>query len=175
MRIHAVAATVPNALRLRPARSSDLASLTEIVNHEIETSTASWSETPRSQEYMAKWVVDRTGSGYPVFVAEQADEVIGVAGYTAFRNGDGYRFTVEHSVYVRPGHRRKGVATGLVQRLIEQAKADGLHRMVGGISADQEGSLGLHQKLGFQEVGRLSQVGFKFERWLDLVFMVREL
>lgn len=126
---------------------------------------------------MARWVVDRTGSGFPVFVAEDddEDEVIGVAGYTQFRSGEGYRYTVEHSIYVSPKARRRGVATGLLERLIEQAQKDGLHRIVAAVSGDQALSMELHEKMGFRVAGRLSEVGFKFDQWLDLVFMVREL
>ncbi|MEM8793266.1 MAG: N-acetyltransferase family protein [Pseudomonadota bacterium] len=166
--------TATNPVRVRPARSSDLSSLADIVNHEIQTGTASWSETPRSQEYMARWIVDRTGAGYPVYIAEE-DRVLGVAGYGPFRKGEGYRFTVEHSIYVTPEARGRGIAKQLLHRLIEHAREDGLHRMVAAISGDQDRSIGLHKHMGFREVGRLPEIGFKFDRWLDLVFMVRDL
>lgn len=123
---------------------------------------------------MARWIVERTGSGFPVIIAE-TDRVVGVAAYTAFRKGEGYRTTVEHSIYVAPEARRMGIATALIKRLVEQATTDGLHRMIGCISADQEASIRLHKQLGFREVGRLPEVGRKFDRWLDLVMMMRNL
>ncbi|MBY8976612.1 N-acetyltransferase [Rhodobacteraceae bacterium NNCM2] len=160
--------------KLRPARSSDLAALADLVNYEILNGTASWTDKPHTQEYMANWIVERTGSGFPVFVAE-LDEVVGVASYSSFRKGDGYRHTVEHSIYVAPKARRQGIATALISRLIDQAVADGHHRMIGCISSDQEASIRLHKDLGFKEVGRLTEVGRKFDRWLDLVMMMRNL
>ncbi|MEM7671416.1 MAG: N-acetyltransferase family protein, partial [Pseudomonadota bacterium] len=149
---------VDNRLLLRPARSSDLRALADLVNYEIRNGTATWTEKPRSQEYMARWIVERTGSGFPVLVAEK-DEVVGVAGYSSFRNGEGYRHTVEHSIYVSPEHRRQGIATALLERLIAHAISDGHHRMIGGVSADQEGSLEMHRRIGFYEAGRLKEVG----------------
>lgn len=165
---------VGSKLKLRPARSSDLGAMVDLVNDEIRLGTASWTSAPRTQEYMARWIVERTGQGFPVIIAE-TDRVVGVAAYTTFRKGDGYRNTVEHSIYVAPKARRQGIATALISRLVEQAKADGLHRMIGCISADQEASIRLHKQLGFREVGRLPEVGRKFDRWLDLVMMMRNL
>lgn len=169
-----VTVIVDNKLTLRPARSSDLRALSDLVNNEIRTGTATWNEKPRSQEYMARWIVERTGSGFPVLIAEY-DDVVGVASYCTFRKADGYKHTVEHTVYVSPDHRRQGIATALIERLVEQARTDGYHRMIGGISADQDASLKLHETLGFYETGRLREVGRKFDRWLDLVLMMRDL
>ncbi|MEM0943026.1 MAG: N-acetyltransferase family protein [Pseudomonadota bacterium] len=157
---------------LRAARSSDLVSLTGLLNHEIETGTASWTSVPKSQETMAQWIVERTGAGFPVVVAEDDATVLGYGSYGPFRTGEGYGKTVEHTVYVSPSARRSRIATRLMERLISQAKDDGYHRMVGVISADQEGSLALHRALGFREVGHLPEVGHKFGRWLDLKMLV---
>lgn len=169
-----VTVDVDNRLLLRPARSSDLRALADLVNYEIRHGTATWTEKPRSEEYMARWVVERTGSGFPVLVAEK-DHVVGVASYSHFRSGEGYRHTIEHTVYVAPDHRREGIATALLERLIKHAASDGYHRMIGCISGDQDASIRLHSDLGFYEAGRFKEIGRKFDRWLDLVMMVRDL
>ena len=167
--------TVDNQWKLRPARSSDLGSLAALLNEEIETGTASWTLTPKTNEEMARWIVERTGAGYPVIVAQDETDVLGFASYGPFRRGDGYRHSVEHTVYVSPKARRRGVASALLERLIAQAIVDGHHRMIGAISSDQTASIRLHERMGFKEVANLPEVGRKFDRWLDLVLMLREL
>ena len=162
-------------MRLRTAEESDLPALAEILNDEIRSGTASWTETPKSVEDMRRWLEERRGSGMPVLVAEEAGRVIGYASYGSFRRGEGYRLTVEHSVYVARAVRRRGVARALMHRLIFEARAAGLHRMIGGVSADQPASVALHRSLGFAEAGRLGEVGRKHGRWLDLVLMQLDL
>ena len=157
---------------LRDAQAGDLRTITEILNHEIRSGTASWTETPKTPDDMARWYEDRHAHGCPVLVAEEGGEVLGYASYGPFRVGEGYRETVEHSVYVARNARGRGIARLLMQRLIARACAAGLHRMVGGVSADQPASLGLHRALGFEEQGRLKGVGIKRGKRLDLAFMV---
>lgn len=157
---------------LRDALPGDLVAIAAILNHEILSGTASWTETPKTAEDMARWLDARAGAGFPVLLAEEGGEILGYASYGPFRTGDGYRETVENSVYVARNARRRGIARLLMERLIARARAAGMHRMVGGVSADQRASLELHRKLGFAEEGRLHGVGIKRGRRLDLVFMV---
>jgi phosphinothricin acetyltransferase len=157
---------------LRDAEPGDLAAIAEILNHEIRSGTASWTETPKSVDDMARWFGERVAVGYPVLVAEDGGEVLGYASYGPFRAGEGYRGTVEHSVYVARPARGRGVALLLMERLIAAARAAGLTRMVGGVSADQPASMSLHRDLGFEEQGRLKGVGLKRGKRLDLAMMV---
>lgn len=157
---------------VRDAQAGDLEAIAAILNQEITGGTASWTETPKTLEDMARWLDGRRAHGAPVIVAEAGGEVLGYASYGPFRVGEGYRETVEHSVYVARKARGRGIARLLMERLIGQARAAGLHRMVGGVSADQPASLALHRRLGFAEQGRLAQVGLKRGRRLDLVLMV---
>jgi phosphinothricin acetyltransferase len=157
---------------LRDAQPGDLPAVAAILNAEILSGTASWTETPKTPEDMARWLEGRVAQGYPVLVAEDGGEVLGYASYGPFRAGEGYRETVEHSVYVARAARGRGISRLLMARLIGAAKAAGYSRMVGGVSADQSASLGLHRALGFQEQGRLKGVGVKRGKRLDLALMV---
>lgn len=144
-----------------------------ILNAEIRSGTASWTEAAKTPDDMLDWFGRRRDGGYPVLAAEtDGGAVVGYASYGPFRKGEGYRLTVEHSVYVARGLRRQGLGQKLMEHLIAEARGQGLHRMVGGISADQTSSLAFHRALGFEEQGRLRQVGRKAGRWLDLVLMV---
>ncbi len=160
---------------LRNAGPDDLAAIGEILNIEIRSGTASWTETPKTADDMARWLDQRIAGGYPVLVAEDGGEVLGYASFGPFRRGEGYRETVEHSVYVARSARSRGIARLLMVRLIDQAREAGMTRMVGGVSADQPASIGLHRKLGFAEQGRLKGVGLKRGKRLDLVLMVLDL
>jgi phosphinothricin acetyltransferase len=137
--------------------------------------TAIWSITPADLAARTQWWRDRVAQNFPVLVAEDAGEVAGFGSFGPFRPHEGYFHTVEHSVYVAPDAQRRGIGTALLHALIERAVAQGKHAMVGGIDADNHVSLALHLRFGFQETGRLPQVGRKFDRWLDLVLMQKAL
>ena len=156
---------------LRDATASDAAGIAAIYNDAVAHTTAIWNETTVDEANRAAWIADRTAAGYPVIVAVDADEVVGYASFGDWRAFDGYRHTVEHSVYVRSDQRGKGLGNTLMVALIERARAIGKHVMIAGIEARNEASIRLHAKLGFRDVGTAHQVGAKFGTWLDLTFM----
>lgn len=158
---------------IRPAVEADLDAITAIYNHAVLHTTAIWNEAVVDLENRRAWYRARTGQGYPVLVAEVDGAVAAYGTFGDFRAFDGYRFTVEHSVYVAESARRRRIASGMIEALAKKAAALDKHVMVAGIAADNEASLSLHQKLGFVECGRMPEVGFKFGRWLDLVLMQR--
>lgn len=158
---------------LRPATDVDLPAVTAIMNAAIAHTTAVWSETPTTLVEMRAWLETRMAAGFPVIVADDAGTAVGYGSYGTFRPRDGYRLTVEHSVHVAETARGRGIGTALVERLIADATAAGLHAMVGGIDGANTGSIRLHQRQGFREVGRLPEVGRKAGHWLDLVLMHR--
>jgi phosphinothricin acetyltransferase len=137
----------------------------------VEHSTAIWNDVTVDLENRRQWWCGRVEAGFPVLVASDGDAVLGYASYGPFRAFDGYRQTVEHSVYVAEDARRRGVGSALLVALEAEARAAGLHVMLGGIAADNLASLRLHAKHGFVETGRMPEVGRKFGRFLDLVFM----
>ena len=160
---------------LRDAAPADLAAMLAIYNHAVLHTTASYDYLPRGEDRQREWFAAKQAAGLPVLVAEQDGQVAGYASYGPFRAWDGYRFTVEHSVYVGEAFRRRGIASALLDRLLAQAAGQGMHLMVGAIDAANAGSIALHRRLGFVEAGVLKEAGYKLERWLDLLFMTRKL
>ncbi|WIB78532.1 N-acetyltransferase family protein [Curtobacterium sp. MCPF17_002] len=134
-------------------------------------STAIWQEEPHPRSYFDAWLAERRADGYPVIVAEVGGRVAGYATYSQWRPHQGYRLTVEHSVYVVEEFRGRGIATTLMDALIARATAEGRHVMIAGICSTNTGSIALHERLGFTTVAVVPEVGRKFDRWLDLTLM----
>lgn len=157
---------------IRPAHVRDIPAITDIYNEAGVGTTASYALEPVTVEDRQAWFDRLTSADYPVLVMEDADGLItGYASYAQFRPLEGYRHTVEHSVYIRDGHRAAGAGRMLMTALIDYARGRGVHVMVGVVDGANEASVAFHRKLGFEEAGRLPQVGRKFGRWLDVVFV----
>ena len=159
------------SIEIRDAGDEDLPDILAIHNHAVATTTAIFSYHPATLDNRRALLADRRASGFPFLVAAEAGAVLGYASFGAFRPHDGYVRTVEHSVYVAEGHRRRGIAGLLMPPLIDRARALGKHVMVGAIDAANAASIALHARLGFASVGIMPQVGFKFDRYLDLMLM----
>lgn len=159
-------------VHIREARDADAPAITDIHNDAIEHSTAIWDETPVDVADRLAWMEAHRALGNPVLVAvDAADTVLGYATFGPWRAWEGYRHTVEHSVYVRSDRRGGGLGRALLLGLIAAARARGVHVMVAGIESGNAASIHLHEDLGFRRVGHLTQVGAKFGRWLDLDFL----
>ncbi|WP_234369123.1 GNAT family N-acetyltransferase [Brumimicrobium mesophilum] len=109
--------------------------------------------------------------GLPVIVAESENIVIGYGTFGIFRPFDGFQFSVEHSIYIEKDYRTHGIGKQLLQELIILAKKNGFHTMIAGVDASNNGSIEFHKKFGFKEVGTFKEAGFKFDNWLDLLFL----
>ena len=157
---------------IRDAAEADLPGILAIYNDAVENTTAIWNETLVDLANRRAWLADRSAAGFPVLVAVNvAGEVLGYASYGPWRNFDGFRHTVEHSIYVRGDQRGQGLGPALMQALVERARLARLHVMVAAIEAQNAASIRLHERLGFVTTGQMPQVGRKFDRWLDLTFM----
>jgi len=160
---------------LRDATEVDLERILEITNHAIAHTTAIWSLASTTLDERAAWFRVRRERGFPVVVAVDAERVVGFASYGEFRPREGYRHSVEHSLYVDAELRGRGIGAMLLANVVERARVAGLHAMIGAIDADNAVSIRLHERHGFRVVGHLPEVGRKFDRWLDLIFMQRML
>jgi phosphinothricin acetyltransferase len=142
----------------------------EILNEAIANSTALYDYKPRPKESMVGWFKAKQTGRFPVIGAIADEELLGFASYGTFRAWPAYKYTVEHSVYVHRDHRGKGLGAALMKRLIDAAREQQYHVMIGGIDAANRASVQLHEKLGFVHAGTVRQAGYKFGRWLDLAF-----
>lgn len=158
---------------IRAATLDDLPGILAIYNDAVTNTTSIWNENEADLENRRDWFLQRTGAGFPVLVAADAAEILGYATFGPFRPHDGYRHTVENSIYVRKDQRGHGIGALMMPPLLGAARASGKHAIVAGIEAGNEPSLKLHARFGFREVARMPEVGRKFDRWLDLVLMQR--
>ncbi|MDY6551574.1 GNAT family N-acetyltransferase [Acinetobacter sp. YIM 103518] len=158
---------------IRPATEQDLPEILEIYNAEILNGLATWNEQPYDLKYFQTWLKQLQQQNFPVFVIEDSikNKVAGYADYASFRNFSGYKYSVEHSVYISPEYAKQGLGKRLMQHLIEHAKLNNMHVMIAGIDHENIGSIELHKKLGFVQTGYMPQVGQKFGNWRDLVLM----
>jgi len=162
-------------MMLRDAVDADLPGILAIYNYAVLNSTAIWNDTPTDLSGRLGWLRDRQAKAYPVIVAEEAGEVLGYASFGDFRPFEGFRISVEHSVYVAEYAQGRGLGRRLVEALFEPARALGKKVMIGGITAGNEASLALHAKLGFVQSAYMAGIGTKFGQRLDLVFVQKEL
>jgi len=161
-------------MQVRPAIDDDLPGILEIYNDAVLNTTATYDYEPRTLEQRRQWFEERQRDNYPVFVAaDEAGRIVGWSALNPFHTRPGYRFTAENSVYVAADRRGRGLGRLLLAPLIEAAQARGLHAIIAAIDAENEASIRLHARFSFEQVGRFKQTGFKFERWLDVVYMER--
>ncbi|MCJ7996179.1 N-acetyltransferase [Rhizobium cremeum] len=162
---------MPQPVLIRDAVEADLPAIRDIYNHAVEHTTAIWNDVLIDVDNRRAWLELRRAKGFPVLVAERDGKVAGYASYGDWRAFDGYRHTVEHSVYVDKDCRGAGIGKKLMLELIARAKAAGMHVMIAAIEAENTPSIALHERLGFRLVGIHREVGIKFGRWLDLAAM----
>lgn len=162
-------------MHIRQATEADCAAIAKIYNHAVEHTAAIWNDKTVDTQNRINWLHQRQDKGFPVRVAEENGVVTGYASYGDWRPFDGFRHSVEHSVYVSPEYARKGIGRALLADLIEVARQAGVHVMVAAIESQNMASRHLHEQQGFVVTGQMPQVGTKFGRWLDLTFMQLQL
>lgn len=163
--------------QIRFATLNDLEQILTIYNHEILTGTANWNDQAVALEQYQQRFQDMQQQQFPMIVVEDQhhNKVAGYAYYAAFRSISGYCQSIEHSVFVDPSYARQGLGKALMQQLIHLAIQQNMHIMVAAIDSENMGSIVLHQQLGFIQTGYMPQVGQKFGKWRDLVWMQLQL
>jgi L-amino acid N-acyltransferase YncA len=158
-------------IQIREAVENDLSQILAIYNEVIANTTAVYDYKPHTLGMRKQWFDTKKEHGFPVFVAEEDGKIMGLSSIGPFRAWAAYKYSVENSVYVAADERGKGIGKLLIPPLIDAAKKTNMHTIIAGIDASNEASLKLHQHFGFKEVAHFKEVGWKFERWLDLKFL----
>lgn len=159
-------------MTVRPATRADLPAILEIYNDAVLTTTATYDYEPRTMEHRIAWFDDHERQGYSIFVAEkEGGGIVGWSALNPYHTRIGYRFTTENSIYVTAKERGNGIGKLLLAPLIDAARKRGLKAIIATIDAENEASIRLHARFGFEQVGHFKRVGFKFDRWLDVVYM----
>jgi len=156
---------------LRAAEQKDLPIILEIMNEAILNTTAIYDYKRRDEAYVEAWFAKKQEDNLPIIVCELDGKAVGYGSFGPFRAWEAYKFTVEHSIYVHKDYQGRGIGKKLLEALITTAKEGGYHTMIGGIDASNQKSCDFHAKFGFKEAGRIKDAGYKFDKWLDLVFM----
>ena len=156
---------------IRIATESDLVAINDIYNYYVPRSTCTYQLEPETMESRTRWFRDHDPLRYPVTVAELDGEVVGWGSLSKFRERAAYSPTVEGSIYIRHDKHRQGLGRQILVDLIQRARAAGFHSLIGGADAEQTASIALQESLGFQRVAHLVQVGYKFDRWLDVIYL----
>jgi phosphinothricin acetyltransferase len=157
---------------IRDATPADLPQILDIYNDAVANTTAIWNDSLVDLANRQAWYDLRQQQGYPILVAVNATgQVLGYASFGDWRPFDGFRHSVENSVYVRDDQRGLGLGGRLLAPLLDRARACGKHVMVAAIEGGNSASIRLHERYGFTITGQMPQVGLKFGRWLDLTFM----
>ena len=159
-------------MKIRPATFEDVPALLEIYNDAVLHTTASYDYEPKTLAERTAWLAHHQQEGYAVFVAvDPAGRVVGWSSLSRFREKIGYQFTAENSLYVAASHRGQGLGKLLLAPLIPAARQRGLRVILALIDAENTASRRLHARFGFEQVAHLKQAGFKFGRWLDVIYM----
>lgn len=159
-------------IRIRPAVREDCPGILAIYNDAVLHTTASYDYEPRTLKHRQDWFEDHRRNGYSIFVAlDEAGVIVGWGSLSRYHDRMGYRFTTENSIYIAPEHRGRGIGKLLLRALVESALERGFHVIIAVIDASNEASIRLHRGFGFETVGHFKRVGYKFNRWLDVVYM----
>jgi len=162
-------------IKIRDYQKQDCSAVLAIINDAILHSTALYDYNVRNLITQETIFEEKLQKGFPVIVAEMNNEVIGFGYYSEFRFREAYKFTVEHSVYANKNYIGKGIGKLLLTELIERAKKQNLHTMIGVIDSENTNSIDFHKKFGFKEVGFIKESGFKFNKWLHSVIVQKML
>lgn len=160
-------------VRIRPAALADAAAMAAIYNQAVESSTATFDTVPETVAEREAWLREHTAPQHPVLVAERDGRVVGWASLSRYSDRCAYIATVEASTYIDENETRRGLGTALTEAVLEAGRAGGVHAVVSRICTENEASLRMARRLGFFEIGVMREVGVKFGRSLDVMWLER--
>lgn len=160
---------------IRPAVPADCAGIAAVWNPIIRDSAITFTNAEKTVEGLTQTLAEKAAAGCAFLVGVEGEAVLGLATYGQFRGGPGYARTMEHTILLGPAARGRGLGRALMTAIEDHARAGGAHSMFGGVSAENPDGVAFHAAIGYREVARLSQVGWKFGRWMDLVLMQKML
>lgn len=156
---------------IRNYQKKDAPAILDIINKFILTTSHNYDYEPKTLEEVEMLFDEKINDGFPVLIGEINGDISGYATFGKFRAKPGYDKTIEHSIYLNENAQSKGMGTEMMRQLIDIATENGYHVMIAGMDSENTGSYQFHERLGFKEVARFPEVGFKFGKWLNLVFM----
>jgi len=162
-------------IAVRDAAEADLAAILAIYNEEVRTGTATFDLEPRTLAQQRVWLKEHAPPYCAIVAVDGAAEVVGWGSLSVYRTKGAYRLSVEDTIYVRADRQRQGIGRALLSELMRRAREAGFHTVLGVITAENDVSIRLHEAFGFEVIGRAHEVGYKFDRWLDVVTMQRML
>ena len=162
-------------MNIRPVEDRDFPAILALWNPVIRETTITFSSEEKSLQSFDAMVVERRRAGREFLLAEIGGDVQGFATYAQFRAGSGYAHAMEHTIILAPAARGRGIGRALMQRIEDHAREGGAHRLFAGVSGENVDGVEFHVRQGFSIVARLPEVGRKFDRWLDLVLMMKAL
>ncbi|MCV6823787.1 MULTISPECIES: GNAT family N-acetyltransferase [Halocynthiibacter] len=160
---------------IRAAESADLPAVLEIWNHAIRETITTFNSREKTLKEVQETLAQKQADDMPFLLAETDVEIVGFATYGQFRGGVGYRYSVEHSIFLSEAAKGKGLGRALLAELEGIAKSRGMHSMIAGISGENSAAIAFHARLGYRDVARVPEVGHKFGRWFNLVLMQKML
>jgi L-amino acid N-acyltransferase YncA len=156
---------------IRNASPADVPAILDIYNESVLHSTATFDITPQTLEERQQWLAEHTPEQYPAICLVIDDVIVGWGSLSPYRTRPAYRFSVEYSVYIHKDHQGRGYGRILLEELLARAQQLGYRTVIGCMESSNTASLDLSYKLGFVKTGELHQVGYKFDRWLDVTFV----
>lgn len=160
---------------LRSFTWADVPAITAIYKHYVETTAITFDTEPPSELAMAEKFGHMAKLGHPLIVAERDGKLLGYAYASTYRPRPAYRFTCEDSIYLDPEATGRGLGKALLTELLAQSTTFGFKQMLAVITADTANSIAIHEKFGFERVGYYKAVGYKFDRWHDIVHLQKAL
>ena len=159
---------------IRPATEHDLPAVAAIYAHEVRTGVATFDLEPRP---LVDWQdqFSGAGAGDHLLVVEDGGQVTGYASSSSFRPKQGYRYTRETTIYLAPAARARGVGRRMYDALLGRLVDDGMHLALAAVALPNPASIALHRACGFEEVGRMREVGRKMDRWVDVLWLQKVL